>query len=129
MCRNEPVAKVETLLDLEVAQFNGRLVLEIDPKCLNDELIQGVEDFLEAAREDKRRPSWHISFDAWSNHRIIPLYDLQLKGHDLGRWRKQLAKWLFPEIADEKARGDKYDRARELLTEALDALPTLRAWG
>jgi hypothetical protein len=129
MCRTEPVAKVETPLDLKVAQHNGRLVLEVDPDCLKSVLSHKIEDFLEAAREEKRKPSRHIPFEAWSSHRILTLYDLQFKGYDLGRRRKQLAKWLFPDIAKPKARGDKYDRARELLTEALAALRTLRAWG
>src|SRR5271165_4332158 len=182
MCRTEPVAKVETPLDLKVAQFNGRLVLEVDPDCLEDVLFQKIkgllkdarkekiedllnaarkekkkieywltdahtdpaelanllkekekieeeiEDLLEAAREEKRKPNRHISFEAWANHRILSLYDLVLMGYDLEGQRKQLAKWLFPEIADQKTRGDKYDRARELLAEALAALKTLRAW-
>src|SRR5271165_4347652 len=182
MCRTEPVAKVETPRDLEVAQFNGRLIVEIDPDCLEDVAFQEIkgllkdkrkeksedllnaarkekkkieywltdahtdpaelanllkekekieeeiEDLLEAAREEKRKPNRHISFEAWANHRILSLYDLELMGYDLEGQRKQLAKWLFPEIADQKTRGDKYDRARELLAEALAALKTLRAW-
>ena len=129
MCRTEPVAKVETPLDLKVAQFNGRLVLEVDPDCLKGVLFQKIEDFLEAAREEKRKPSRHISFEAWANLRILTRYDLHLKGYDLKRRRKQLAKWLFPEIDNPKARSDKYDRARKSLKDALAALPTLRAWG
>jgi hypothetical protein len=129
MCRTEPVAKVKTPLDLKVAQFNGRLVLEVDPDCLKSVLFLKIEDFLEAAGEEKRKPSRHISFKAWSSHRILTLSDLQFMGYDPGRRRKQLAKWLFPEIADLMARGDKYDRARELLTEALAVLTTLRGWG
>lgn len=128
MCRDQPVAKVETPEDLNVARFNSRLVLEVDLDCLDDVLFQKIKEFLKVAREEKRKPSRHISFEAWSSHRILTLYDLQLNGY-LRRGRKQLAKWLFPEIADPKARGDKYDRARELLSEALAALPTLRAWG
>jgi hypothetical protein len=131
MCRTEPVAKVETPLDLEVAQFNGRLVLEIDPYCLKKVLFRKIEDFLEAAREQKPKPkpSRHIPFAAWANHRLITLYDLQLKGYDLRRRRQQLAKWLFPEIDNPKARSDKFDRARKSLTKALTVLPTLLAWG
>ncbi len=128
MCRTEPVAKVETPEHLEVARFNGRLVLEIDPDSLDDVLFPKIEDFLKVARQTKRKPSRHISFEAWARHRILALYDLQLNGYDLRRKRKQLAEWLFPDIAAEKARGDKYDRARKLLHQAIVALPTLRAW-
>jgi hypothetical protein len=131
MCRTEPVAKVETPVDLSVALYNGRLVVEIDPSCLDDVLFQKIKNLLKAERQTqvKSKPNRHISLEAWVNHRILSLYDLQLNGYDLSRRRKQLAKWLFPEIANPKARGDKYDRARELLTQALVALPTLRAWG
>jgi hypothetical protein len=128
MCRTEPVAKVETPLHLEVAQFNNRLVLEIDPMCLKDVLFKKIEDFLQAARKQKQRPSRHIPSEAWRNHRLLTLHSLQLAGYDLRRSRKQLAEWLFPEIANPKARGDKYDRACKLLTAALAALPTLRTW-
>jgi hypothetical protein len=103
MCRTDLVAKVETPQDLAAAQINGRLVLEIDPDCLKGVLFQKIKDFLETAREEKRKPSRHISFEAWSHHRIITMYDLQLKGHDLRRRRKQLAKWLFPEISLQRA--------------------------
>jgi hypothetical protein len=126
MCRTEPVAKVETPLALKVAQFNGRLVLEVDPGCLDDVLFQKIKDLLKAVRA--RKPNRHISPKAWANHRIISLYDLQLAGYDLKRRRQRLAKWLFPGIANAKARGDKYDRACEKLAEALAALSTLRAW-
>jgi hypothetical protein len=134
MGRAEPVAKVETPQDLEAAQFNRRLVIDLDPGCLDDVLFPKINDLLKAARREreeekekerererprarastkaKAKPNRHISFEAWANHKILALYDLQLTGYDLMGQRKQLAEWLFPEIADPKARGDKYDRAR-----------------
>jgi hypothetical protein len=125
MGRAEPVAKVETPQHLKAAQFNRRLVIDLDPRCLDDVLVQKIKDLLKAEREQK--PTRHTSFEAWANHRILALYDLHLKGYDLD-CRKQFAGWLFPEIADLKARGDKYDRARKLLAEAVAMLSALRAW-
>lgn len=117
MCRMEPVAIVETEHDLGVALFNGRLVLEFDLACTTDLLCKKLKECLESAR--KRKPSGHdINIRAWANHRILALYELKLRGYDLRDDRKQLAKWLFPEIGEVKARGNKYDRARELLEQA-----------
>jgi hypothetical protein len=48
-------------------------------------------------------------------------------GFDFSKDRKQLAVWLFREIKDEKQRGDKFDRARKYLEDALSSLGALRA--
>ena len=125
MCRAEPVAIVETALDLKVAQFNSRLVVEIDPGCLPKELYEKIGELLASARNQK--PSLHhVQPEAWASHRILALFDLELHGEDLQN-RKQLALWLFPEVKGEKARGDRYDRACELLERAKDVLSVLRA--
>ena len=102
----QPVAKVETPEDLNVARFNSRLVLEVDLDCLDDVLFQKIKEFLKVARE-RRNENRVAAYRSrpWSSHRILTLYDLQLNGYPLRRGRKQLAKWLFPEIADPKARG------------------------
>jgi hypothetical protein len=125
MCRAEPVALVETALDLKVARFNSRLVVEIDPGCLPKVLYEKIGELLASARNQK--PSLHhVQPEAWASHRILALFDLELHGEDLQN-RKQLALWLFPAVKDEKARGDRYDRACELLQRAKDAWPILRA--
>ncbi|MGP0093719.1 MAG: hypothetical protein ACLPKB_27815 [Xanthobacteraceae bacterium] len=124
LCRAESVAECETAEDLEIARFNGRVVLQIDPACPHDLLLEKIQAVLERARDGKPR---RINIEAWAEHRILALYDLKLMGYDLSKERKQLAVWLFPETRDEKARGDKFDRARELLDMALSHLNTLRA--
>jgi hypothetical protein len=48
-------------------------------------------------------------------------------GYDLSKERKQLSIWLFPEIKGDKARGDKFDRAKDLLEAARGSLDVLRA--
>src|SRR5271166_4063720 len=61
MCRTEPVAKVETPLDLKVAQFNGLLVLEVDPDCLEDVLFQKLKGLLNAARKEKKKIEYWLT--------------------------------------------------------------------
>jgi hypothetical protein len=124
MCRAEPVAVVETAQDLKIAQFNSRLVVELDLGCQPKILHEKIEELLASARNQK--PSLHhVKPEAWAKHRILALFDLELHGEDLQN-RKQLALWLFPEVKDEKARGDRYDRACELLKRAKAALAILR---
>jgi hypothetical protein len=48
-------------------------------------------------------------------------------GYDLSKDRKQLAAWPFPEINNEKRRGDKFDRAIGYLKAAMASLKALRA--
>jgi uncharacterized protein (UPF0128 family) len=124
MCRVDSVAECKNAQDLDVAHYNGRVVLEIDPACPNDTLFKKIKVILEHVRDRSPRK---LNTRSWAEHRILALYDLKLMGYDLSKERKQLSLWLFPEIEDEKARGDKYDRATELLASALNALPTLRA--
>jgi hypothetical protein len=124
MCRNELVAECNTLDDLKVAKLNGRVVVEIDPACPNDILLEKVAVLLDRIRGSNVR---RINTKAWKEHRILSLYDLRLSGYDLSSQRKQLSLWLFPEIGSEKPRGDKFDRAKELLNVALASLAALRA--
>jgi hypothetical protein len=124
MCRTDVVAECVSTIDLEVARFNGRIVLEIDQNCPNEIIFEKIEAKLNLARAVKPR---HINPSAWIDHRILALYDLKLCGYNLSKERKQLAIWLFPNIIDQKARGDKYDRARELLDDALSQLDLIRA--
>jgi hypothetical protein len=123
MCRTEVVAVCNTSEDIEVAHFNARLVLEIDPACSDEILFEKIKAELNRVRDKKSR---RINTKAWEQHRILALYDLKLMGHDVSKERKQLAKWLFPEIDNEKRRGDKFDRATGYLTAALSSLNTLR---
>jgi hypothetical protein len=124
MCRTDVVAECESPEDLEVARFNGRIVVEIDPACPDDLLFKKIKAVLDRARDRKPRK---INTNAWAEHRILALYDLQLMGYHLSKDRKQLSVWLFPELNDDKARGDKFDRARELLAAALSSLSDMRA--
>jgi hypothetical protein len=124
MCRNEVVAECNTRQDLEIAKLNGRIVVEIDPACPNDIVFDKVAALLGRVRGQNAR---RINTKAWKEHRILSLYDLKLSGYDLSVERKQLALWLFPEIGDEKQRGDRFDRAKELLEVALASLAALRA--
>jgi hypothetical protein len=124
MCRSEVVAVCDTLDDLEVARFNGRLVLEIDLSCPDEILLEKIPAILKLARNRKTR---RISTKAWAEHHILALYDLKLQGYDLSKDRKQLSAWLFPQINDEKQRGDKFDRAIKYLAAALSSLDRLRA--
>jgi hypothetical protein len=123
MCRTDVVAVCTTSDDLEVAQFNGRLVLEIDPACLDEILFEKIATELKRARNGKSR---RISTKGWAKHRILALYDLKLRGYHVSKDRKQLSAWLFREINDEKRRGDKYDRAVKYLRAALSSLNKLR---
>jgi len=124
MCRTDVVAECKDKTDLEIAQFNGRVVLEIDPDCPDDRLFKKIAAILDQVR---KRRSRRINTKHWATHRILALYELKLRGHDLSQDRKQLAAWLFPEIRSEKTRGDKFDRSRQYLCEAISQLPTLRA--
>jgi hypothetical protein len=124
MCRSDVVAECKTKDDLEVAHFNGRLVLEIDPDCPDEILFEKIATLLKRVRNGKAR---RIKTKAWAAHRILALYDLKLMGYDFSKERKQLAAWLFPEINDGKQRGDKFDRAIKYLKAALSSLNTVRA--
>jgi hypothetical protein len=55
----------------------------------------------------------------WRSHRIIELHELRLQGYNPQKQRKQISYWLFPELNDQRKRGEKLDRAVELLDEAL----------
>jgi hypothetical protein len=81
MCRTDVVAECKTLEDLEVARFNGRLVVEIDPAAPNDLLFPKIDTLLGARRalfeEAKLRPARHINTAPWKEHRILALYDLK----------------------------------------------------
>lgn len=124
MCRAHVVAEVNTLDQLEGALFNGRIVIEIDPVAPKKVLFKQIAALLD---DVVSRTGRQISTKAWKDHRILALYDLKLMSYDLSSERKQLAAWLFPEIDDEKKRGDKFDRAKEYLDTALSSLPALRA--
>jgi hypothetical protein len=69
--------------------------------------------------------------EQWRDHRIVDLYDFIIKGHDPGKERPQLARWLFqdvfPNAQDRRARGKKLDRAVELLNEALASMRMIDA--
>jgi hypothetical protein len=99
-------------------------VLEIDPNCPDEILFEKIATVLKRARN---KPARRINTKAWAEHRILALYDLRLMGYDLSKDRKQLAAWLFPEINNEKPRGDKFDRANEYLKAAMASLNALRA--
>ena len=91
MCRTDVVAVCTTSDDLEVAQFNGQLVLEIDPACLDEILFEKIATELKRVRNGKSR---QISTKGWAKHRILALYDLKLRGYDVSKDRKQLSAWL-----------------------------------
>lgn len=126
MCRSQPVAQVVTERDLAVAHLNGRIIIEIDPGCLPEVLNEKVATLVATTLKNRkvRKPSRHFSLEALASHGILALFALQMRGYDLSKERKQLAAWLFPKIEGEKARGDYYDRARELLYEAFALLPS-----
>jgi hypothetical protein len=124
MCRTNVVAECKSETDLEVAKFNGRIVLEIDPACPNDLIFKKIGAMLDQTR---KRPARRINAKHWADHRILVLYEFKLMGCDLSKARKQLAAWLFPDIHSEKTRGDKFDRAKQYLNEAISLLPALRA--
>lgn len=124
MCRSKVVAVCTILDDLEVAQINRRLVLEIDPACPDKILFKEIAFMLKQVRNS---PARKINTKAWADHRILALYDLILMGYDPSKERKQLAAWLFPEIRRQKSQGDKFDRAVKYLNHAISVLPELRA--
>ena len=123
MCRTAPVAMCKTVTDMEVAQFNGRLVLEIDPACPPTQLHRLIDDQIVRFRDKKARQS---NRKPWVKYRILALFDLLNAGYDPSSQRKQLAAWLFPEVKSLKARGDSFDRAREVLDQAISTIPALR---
>jgi hypothetical protein len=53
MCRTDVVAVCNTPEDLEVARFNGRLVLEIDPHCPDETLFEKIATELNRTRKKK----------------------------------------------------------------------------
>jgi hypothetical protein len=52
---------------------------------------------------------------AWRDHRVLALRKLEHMSYSSHKDRKQLARWLFPEIKDQTKRGHKFDKAVELL--------------
>lgn len=124
MCRTEPVAVVADELDLKIAQRNNHLVVEIDVNTHDDELNRLLKLAIAAARGSKK-PRRH-QFEVWSEHRILALLDLQIGGCDPDKDRKQMARWLFPEVVDDEQRGQKFDRARKYLADAGEGLNSLR---
>jgi hypothetical protein len=122
MCRTGVVAECNTQADLRIAKFNGRVVVEIDPACSNEILFDEIAALLDQIVSRRRRNT-----KAWKKHRILSLYDLKILGYDLSSERKQLARWIFPEIDDETKRGSKFDRAKEHLETAVTSLSVLRA--
>lgn len=124
MCRTNSVAECKDETDLEVARFNKRIVVEIDPNCPDNLLFKQITTILHQTR---KRHARQINTKHWVEHRILVLYDLELMGYDRSKNRKQLAQWLFPKISSQKAQGEKFDRAKQYLDEAKDLLPTLRA--
>jgi hypothetical protein len=122
MCRTNVVAECKTPEDLKIARFNGRLVIEIDTECPIEIVLDKISAIIDGVKSIRERNT-----NAWKNHRILALYDLKLGGCDFSADRKQLALWLFPEIGDQKTRGDKFDRATECLEEAVASLGILRA--
>jgi hypothetical protein len=131
MCRVDVVAECKTANDVKIAQFNGRVVVEIDPAAPKDLLFSKIGTLHDARGTSIEGTKLHlarrINVTPWKEHRILALYDLKLMDYDLSAERKQLAAWLFPEIDNEKKRGDKFDRAKEYLEAALASLNTLRA--
>jgi hypothetical protein len=70
MCRTDVVAVCNTSDDLEVAHFNGRVVLEIDPNCPDEILFEKIATVLKRARN---KPARRINTKAWAEHRILAL--------------------------------------------------------
>jgi hypothetical protein len=113
-------------LDMAFALF------AFDPALPDDEVRARFDTFLAKVRQDRPitlrragpgKPSGAASVSGehlrrWRAHRILLLFDLMLYGHDPRTERKTLAAWMFPEIKDEMARGNKFDEARRLLDEA-----------
>jgi hypothetical protein len=64
---------------------------------------------------------------AWRDHRVLALRELEHMGYSPGKDRKQLARWLFPEIADETKRGRKFDKAVVLLEQLCAAVRVIDA--
>jgi len=124
MCRDEIVRECKTNVELEIAQHNNRIVLSIDPACPDAILYSEI---MKAIKTIKDRIIRSINTTAWTEHRILALYDLKLMGYDLSNERKQLAAWLFPEIQKPKARGDKFDKAKKYLDGAISSLDIMRA--
>jgi hypothetical protein len=124
MCRAYAVAECKDETDLEVARFNKRIVVEIDPNCPDNLIIKQITAILDQTR---KRHARQINTKHWTEHRILVLYDLELMGYDRSKNRKQLAQWLLPKISSQKAQGDKFDRAKRYLDKAKDQLPALRA--
>jgi hypothetical protein len=124
LCRTDVVAVCNTSDDLEVARYNGRIVLELDPVCPDKMLFSKIGPILNRLR---RRAARRINTKAWVNHKILVLYEYKLMGYDVSKDRKQLAVWLYPEIKDEIQRGDKLDSANKYLEAAVASLTALRA--
>jgi hypothetical protein len=78
MARTEVVTLCNTPYDLEIARFNGRLVLEIDPDCIDEILFKKIAALLKRVRSGKAR---RINTKAWAAHRILALDDLKLMGN------------------------------------------------
>ncbi len=74
MCRTDVVAECKTPFDLEVAQFNGRVIVEIDTDCPNTIVFAKIAALLKHVRKQEPRL---INTKAWQDHRILSLYDLK----------------------------------------------------
>ncbi|TLG72786.1 hypothetical protein [Methylocystis sp. B8] len=125
MYRTEPVAVVRDAKDLRIANCNDRLVVEIDVNVHDDVLIRSLKAVIDGRRAQRPRRS---RFSAWTDHRILALFDLRLMGYNLDGERTQLALWLFPEIENAEVRGRKFDRARGYLDDAIASQDSLRAY-
>ena len=131
-CRLPPVSQITSKEAATHALASGLTLIAVDPHTPNLSEGLGIEAKKIRAKhplpikKKRGRPSDPTNvagidankLEQWRTHRICALHELRLSGY---KDRKQIAKWMFPEIKDQRKRGDKLDRAVELLDEALAA--------
>jgi hypothetical protein len=132
LCRLPAVSQVTSKEAAIHALESGLILIAVDPHTPNLSERLGVEAKKIRAKhplpmkKKRGRPSDQTNIagidadklEQWRTHRIIALHELRLSGY---KARKQIAKWMFPEIKGQRKRGDRLDRAVELLDEALAA--------
>ena len=110
----EGFVPITDLHEMDRVMCRGWISLDIDT-AWTDDLIDRVGKKAVAAERAKLG-----RFAQWASHNIATLFNFQQAGRDLSNERKQLAAWLFPDIADADAREGKFDRAKGYLEEALN---------
>jgi hypothetical protein len=140
-CRLPPVSQITSKEGAIHALGSGLILIAVDPHTPNLREKLHIEakkiraKYPLPIKKKRGRPTDSANIagidanklEQWRAHRIVALHELGLRESDPKQGRKQIAKWMFPEIKDPRKRGQKLDRAVELLDEALAAARVIDA--